>query len=109
MRTKLQRTQVISRKIEERLQQEPDRPEPRRSRAGPGAEEQQRAKERRAEDVRVFAELDERELHARVLDPEPGDELRLGLEDVEGHAVLGGDARDDEREERELADDRIER
>ena len=42
-----------------------------------------------------------------VLDAEPGDELRLGLEDVERRAVLRGDAGDDEGEERELADHRI--
>ena len=77
---------------EHRLEQEPDRPEPRRARARPGAEEEQRAEERRAEDVRVLAELDERELHPGVLDAEAGDELRLGLEDVERRAVLRGDA-----------------
>ena len=58
---------------------------------GPRAEEEQRAEERRADHVRVLAELDQRELHARVLDAEAGDQLRLGLEDVEGHAVLGGE------------------
>ena len=48
--------------------------------------------------MRVLAELNERELHARVLDAEAGDQLRLGLEDVERHAVLGGQRRDDEDE-----------
>ena len=58
--------------------------------------------------MRVLAELNQRELHARVLDAEAGDELRFGFEDVERHAVLGGERRDDEGDERELADHRIE-
>jgi hypothetical protein len=49
-----------------------------------------------------------RELHARVLDAESGDQLGLGLENVERHAVLRGDAGDNEREETELAEHGIE-
>ena len=57
---------------------------------------------------RVLAELNQRELHARVLDAEAGHELGFGFEDVERRAILGGDRRHDEGDECELPDDRVE-
>ena len=89
MRTKLQRIHVTSRNRNIAFSRNQIGPEPLRAGPGPRAEEQQRAEERRADHVRVLAELDERELHPRVLDAEAGDQLRLGFEDVERHAVLG--------------------
>jgi hypothetical protein len=77
---------------EHRLEEEPDRSEPLRPRPEPAAEEQEGAEERGAEHVGVLAELDQRELHPAVLDPEAGHQLRLGLEDVAGHPVLGGES-----------------
>ena len=58
--------------------------------------------------MRVLAELDERELHAAVLDTEAGHQLGLGLEDVEGHAVLGRQRGDQERHEGQLSDHGVE-
>ncbi len=105
---KLQRTHVMSRNIASALSRNQTGPSHAGPGAGPGAQEQQRAQERRAEHVRVLANLNERELHARVLDAESRDQLRLRFEDVERHAVLRRDARDDERDEAELAEHGIE-
>src|SRR6267142_5942937 len=92
---------------QDRLRQEPERAEPRGPRPEPAAQEEERAEKARAQHVRVLAELDEREFHAAVLDAEPGDQLGLGLEDVERHAILGGERRHQEGDEGELADDRV--
>ena len=43
-----------------------------------------------------------------VLDPEARHQLRLRLEDVERHAVLGGQRRDQEGDEGQLAEHRVE-
>ena len=109
MRTKLQRTQVTSRKTNIALSRNQTGP----SHSGPGPDPARRGTAARRGTttpmhVRVLAELDQRELHPRVLDAEAGDQLRLGLEDVERHAVLGRERRDDEGDEGELADHRIE-
>ena len=58
--------------------------------------------------MRVLTELDERELHPRVLDAKAGDQLGLGFEDVERNTVLGGKRRDDERDEGQLSDHGVE-
>src|SRR6267143_4429611 len=79
------------------LHEEPERSEPRRTGPEPAAEEEERPEEARPQHVRVLAELDQRKLHAAVLDPEARHELRLRLEDVERHPVLRGQGRDHER------------
>jgi hypothetical protein len=61
----------------------------------PAAEEQQRGQHRDQDHVGVFGEEEDREGHARVLDVEAGDDLRLALGDVEGRAVGLGDAGDE--------------
>ena len=58
--------------------------------------------------MRVLAGVKERELHPRVLDVVGRDQLRLGLDQVEGRLVRLGQHRDEEDHERNLADDRRE-
>ena len=93
MRTKLQRIQVSTRNMNSALSRNQTGP----SHSGPGPAQAPRnssaPRNDDAEDVRVLAELDDRELHPRVLDTEAGDQLRFGFEDVERHAVLGRERR----------------
>ena len=99
---------------EQDLQQEPQqRPQPReelRRRPAPSAEPQRRRDRGHGDHVQVLAEVEHRELDARVLGVEPGDELGLGLGQVERRAVRLGEAGDQvDHERRELRDRRSRR
>ena len=106
MRTKLQRIHVRSRNTNSAFSRNQTGP----SHAGPGPAHAPRNSSAPRNDVPRTCAYSASWMIANfipeVLDAETGDELRLGLEDVERRAVLRRDAGDDEHEERELADHR---
>ena len=107
MRTKDQRTQVTTRKTNIAFRRNQTGP----SHAGPGPSQPPRKRSAPRNEVPIMcaysAELDEGELHPAVLDAEAGHQLRLRLQDVERHPVLGGERGHQEGHEGELADDRV--
>ena len=89
---------------DEHLEQEPERPE--QARAVPAAEEERHRERRERDQVHVLGHLEEAPAHAAVLGVVAGDELLLGLGQVERRAVRLGGAGDQEHDEaRRLRDD----
>ena len=88
----------------EQLEQEPERPERREPRAVPAAEEERHGERRERDHVDVLGHREEAEAHAAVLGVVAGDELLLGLGQVERRARrLGGAGEDEDERSRRTA------
>src|SRR5262245_17313176 len=82
---------------EEYFRQEPDRAQPRdvfNPRPVPPAQEQRRRQHRNGHHIDVLGHEEEREFERAVFGMKPGDQLGLGLGQIEGHAVGLGDGAD---------------
>ena len=91
------------------MREEPERPDPGRAvpaGAVPAAEEERHAERGERDQVDVLGHREEAEAHAAVLGVVAGDELLLGLGEVERRARgLGGAGEQEDDEPDELRDD----